>query len=182
MFVDSRAILSNFFEEQCTWKPPSIPFGIDACTFSEIAGKTTRDYTALALSSGWTQTQTIFSVIITKVEPYSHRLGGRYDTKPLYKVKFFCKKKLHYWVPLYFGTDEWLFYNLQDLWVPQRTALPNKPHAYFARVLCCHANQGFRHVHGCSNLQLHRKNRKTSRSHGITGYKASERSQDAICQ
>ena len=109
MFVDSRAILSNFFEEQCTWKPPSIPFGIDACTFSEIAGKTTRDYTALALSSGWTRTQTIFSVNITKVEPYSHRLGGRYDTKPLYKVKFFCKKKLHYWVPLYFGTDEYYF-------------------------------------------------------------------------
>ena len=182
MFVDSRAILSNFFEEQCPWKPPSIPFGIDACTFSEIAGKTTRDYTALALSSGWTRTQTIFSVNITKVEPYSHRLGGRYDTKPLYKVKFFCKKKsyiigfhcIRYW---------WvLFYNLQDLRVPQRTALPNKLHAYFVRVLCCHANQGFRHVHGCSNLHVHRKNRKMSRSHGIAGYKASERSQDAICQ
>ena len=109
MSVDSRAILSNFFEEQCTWKPPSIPFGIDACTFSEIAGKTTRDYTALALSSGWTRTQTIFSVNITKVEPYSHRLRGRYDTKPLYKVKFFCKKKVTLLGSTVFGTDEYYF-------------------------------------------------------------------------
>ena len=167
MFVDSRAILSNFFEEQCTWKPPSIPFGIDACTFSEIAGKTTRDYTALALSSGWTRTQTIFSVNITKVEPYSHRLGGK-------KVTLLGSTVFRYW---------WvLFYNLEDLRIPQRTTLPNKLHSYFVRVPCCHANQGFRHVHGCSNLQLHRKNRKRSRSHGITGCKANERSQDAIYQ
>ena len=62
--------------------------------FSEIAVKTTRDYTALALSSGWTRTQTIFSVNLSKVEPYSHRLGGRYDTKRLYKVKFLWKKKV----------------------------------------------------------------------------------------
>ena len=31
----SRAILSNFFEEQCTQKPPTIPLGIVACTFSD---------------------------------------------------------------------------------------------------------------------------------------------------
>ena len=76
-------------------------------SFLEIAVKTTRDYTALALRSGWTRTQTIF-LNLTNLEAHSHRLGGRYDTKPLTTIKFLWEKKLHYWVPMYFVTDEYL--------------------------------------------------------------------------
>ena len=35
MSVASRAILSNFFERTVNSKPPTIPFGIVACTFSD---------------------------------------------------------------------------------------------------------------------------------------------------